>query len=62
MIEFLKRLFCKHQYIAMKKVSIFCSLNGETVIIACERCGKIKEEIFYTNEEFASKYKSGDMS
>ncbi len=56
MLKFLRQLFCKHKYVDFLKTGKLLNINGETVITACEKCGKVNEEKFYTNEEMVMKY------
>jgi hypothetical protein len=57
MLKFLKQLLCKHKYVDKLKVTKFRNISGETVVTICEKCEKVKETKFYTNEEMAFKYK-----
>jgi len=56
-IDLLKRLFCKHKYVDRLKETEFFNLSGDTVVTICEKCGKVKCETFYTNEEMTMRYK-----
>lgn len=43
MMDFIKRLFCKHEYTWQRKIEKFCALNGYEECLRCPKCGKIKE-------------------
>ncbi len=50
MIRWIKRLFCKHDYQLLKKVSKFQNLRGDRIYIICTKCGH--EQGSYFSEHF----------
>lgn len=42
MKEWIKQLFCKHEYKCQQKIELFSALNGYEVYCRCPKCGKIK--------------------
>ena len=47
MLNKIKNMFkinkCEHEYVEVRKVSQYESLNGYRVYVRCEKCGKIKD-------------------
>lgn len=51
--QFLKQLFCKHEYEWCRKVATpgkvlatFSGISGETHYLVCQKCGKVKDTMF----------------
>lgn len=46
MLKKVKRLFCRHKYITVRKIEPYCCISGEQLYKKCEKCGKVKPYIF----------------
>ena len=58
MIQRLKQLFCKHDWLTYRvNSSKFESLRGEERVLACKKCGKIKRNSKYIAEYEGQGYK-----
>jgi len=45
MIQWIKKLFCKHDWKICKKKEMFASISGEQLYKVCQKCGKVEEYI-----------------
>lgn len=43
MINWLRRLFCRHEWEICRKVEPFCCISGEQLYKRCPKCGKVEK-------------------
>lgn len=46
MVQWIKELFCKHDWKICKKKEMFASISGEQLYKVCQKCGKVEEYIY----------------
>ena len=46
MIQWIKAVFCKHDWKICKKKEMFASISGEQLYKVCQKCGKVEEYIY----------------